>query len=102
MSGHNLPDATLTVRYYWLRMWSEEMFGDFKKHGFDLESTMLHHAVRLSRLTLAVAFLYESGSALLPLAPFRRQPDHSSRIAASRGSQRSSRSQPLSNRSALH
>ena len=32
------------------------MFGDFKKHGFDLETTMLRHAPRLSRLTLAVAF----------------------------------------------
>ena len=55
----NLPDATLTVRYYRRRMWIEEMFGDFKKHGFDLEGTMLHHANRLSRLTLAVAFLYD-------------------------------------------
>jgi len=36
----------------------EEMFADFKKHGFDLESTMLHHFLRLSRLTLAVALLY--------------------------------------------
>jgi DDE family transposase len=54
----NLPDSTLTVRYYRRRMWIEEMFGDFKKHGFDLESTMLRHASRLSRLTLAVAFLY--------------------------------------------
>jgi hypothetical protein len=54
----NLPDPTLTVRYYRRRMWTEEMFGDFKKHGFDLESTMLHHVLRLSRLTLAVAFLY--------------------------------------------
>ena len=34
------------------------MFGDFKKHGFDLESTMLRHFLRLSRLTLAVAYLY--------------------------------------------
>ena len=55
----NLPDANLTVRYYRRRMWIEEMFGDFKKHGFDLEGTMLHHAARLSRLTLAVAFLYD-------------------------------------------
>ncbi len=55
----NLPDATLTMRYYRRRMWTEEMFGDFKKHGFDLEGTMLHHAARLSRLTLAVAFLYD-------------------------------------------
>jgi hypothetical protein len=54
----NLPDAALTLRYYRRRMWIEEMFGDFKKHGFDLESTMLRNAPRLSRLTLAVAFLY--------------------------------------------
>ena len=54
----NLPDASLTLRYYRRRMWIEEMFGDFKKHGFDLESTMLRNSPRLSRLTLAVAFLY--------------------------------------------
>ena len=54
----NLPDAALALRYYRRRMWIEEMFGDFKKHGFDLESTMLRNPPRLSRLTLAVAFLY--------------------------------------------
>jgi hypothetical protein len=36
----------------------EEMFGDLKKHGFDLECTLLRHFERLSRLTLAVALLY--------------------------------------------
>ena len=54
----NLPDQTLTLRYYRRRMWIEEMFGDMKGHGFDLESTMLRHFSRLSRLTLVVAFLY--------------------------------------------
>jgi hypothetical protein len=54
----NLPDQSLTLRYYKRRMWIEEMFGDLKRHGFDLESTMLRHFTRLSRLTLAVAFLY--------------------------------------------
>ena len=54
----NLPDRTLTLRYYKRRMWIEEMFGDLKGHGFDLESTMLRHFSRLSRLTLAVVFLY--------------------------------------------
>jgi hypothetical protein len=39
-------------------MWIEEMFGDLKKNGFDLERTMLRHFDRLSRLTLAVALLY--------------------------------------------
>jgi hypothetical protein len=54
----NLPDREMTLSYYARRMWVEEMFGDFKKHGFDLESTMLRHFLRLSRLTLAVALLY--------------------------------------------
>ena len=31
---------------------------DFKKNGFDLESTHLRHFLRLSRLTLAVTLLY--------------------------------------------
>jgi hypothetical protein len=54
----NLPDREMALRYYRRRMWTEEMFGDFKKHGFDLESTMLRDFLRLSRLTLAVAILY--------------------------------------------
>ena len=54
----NLPDLQTALRFYKRRMWIEEMFGDLKDHGFDLECTMLHSFVRLSRLTLAVAFLY--------------------------------------------
>lgn len=54
----NLPDRQMTLSYYARRMWIEEMFADFKKHGFDLENTMLRHFLRLSRLTLAVALLY--------------------------------------------
>jgi len=54
----NLPDLQTALRFYKRRMWIEEMFGDMKKHGFDLESSMLHSFLRLSRLTLAVAFLY--------------------------------------------
>jgi hypothetical protein len=54
----NLPDRPMALKGYARRMWIEEMFGDLKKHGFDLESTMLHNFVRLSRLTLAVALLY--------------------------------------------
>ncbi len=54
----NLPDRQMTLSYYVRRMWVEEMFGDFKKHGFNLELTMLRHFERLSRLTLAVALLY--------------------------------------------
>jgi Transposase DDE domain len=55
----NLPDRQLTLQAYRLRMWIEEMFGDLKRHGFDLESTMLRSFIRLSRLTLAVALLYD-------------------------------------------
>ena len=54
----NLPDRQMALNAYARRMWIEEMFGDLKKHGFDLESTMLHNFVRLSRLTLAVVLLY--------------------------------------------
>ncbi len=54
----NLPDQQMALKAYTRRMWIEEMFGDLKRHGFDLESTMLHSFVRLSRLTLAVALLY--------------------------------------------
>ena len=54
----SLPDRIIALRYYRRRMWTEEMFGDMKKHGFDLESTMLRDFLRLSRLTLAIAFLY--------------------------------------------
>jgi Transposase DDE domain len=54
----NLPERPMALRFYARRMWIEEMYGDFKKHGFDLERTMLRHFLRLSRLTLAVAILY--------------------------------------------
>lgn len=54
----HLPDQQMTLKAYARRMWIEEMFGDLKGHGFDLESTMLRHFQRLSRLTLAVALLY--------------------------------------------
>jgi hypothetical protein len=54
----NLPDKSMALRFYAFRPWIEEMFGDFKKHGFDLERTKLCHFQRLSRLTLAVAILY--------------------------------------------
>lgn len=54
----NLSTQKAALTTYRRRMWIEEMFGDFKKHGFDLESTHLRHFLRLSRLTLAVALLY--------------------------------------------
>jgi hypothetical protein len=46
------------VRLYNRRMWIEEMFGDIKGHGFDLELSRLRTPERLSRLTLAVCILY--------------------------------------------
>ena len=54
----NLTTAKKALRAYKRRMWIEERFGDFKAHGFDLESSHLRHFLRLSRLTLIVAFLY--------------------------------------------
>ena len=54
----NLSSAKETRKLYAVRMWIEEMFADFKGHGFDLEASRLDHFLRLSRLTLAVALLY--------------------------------------------
>ncbi len=54
----SLPTLPATLRAYRRRMWIEELFGDLKKHGFDLEHTHLRHVQRLSRLTLLVALLY--------------------------------------------
>jgi hypothetical protein len=54
----NLSTARLTRLHYSRRMWIEEMFGDFKGSGFDIEMTRLRHFLRLSRLTLAVALTY--------------------------------------------
>jgi len=54
----NLPQPQTTLAAYRLRMWIEEMFGDWKGHGVDIEQTRLHHVARLSRLTFAVALWY--------------------------------------------
>lgn len=43
------------IRHYARRMWTEEMYGDMKGHGFDLEATHLDDAHRIARLVLAVA-----------------------------------------------
>lgn len=55
----NLSDHKLVLQSYQRRMWIDEMFGDLKRHGFDLESTMLRTAEHLSRLTLVVAYLFD-------------------------------------------
>lgn len=50
--------AHAAVRHYRLRMWVEEMYGDLKDHGFDLEATHLRFCDRIERLMLAVAINY--------------------------------------------
>ena len=54
----NQPTVRAALRLYRRRMWIEEMFGDLKKHGFDLQSSHLRSFQRLGRLTLLVCLLY--------------------------------------------
>lgn len=54
----NLPTAETACKCYKQRMLIEEMFGDFKGKGFDLERTRLRHFHRLNRLVFCVALLY--------------------------------------------
>ena len=46
------------IELYKIRMWIEGMYGDLKKHGFDLESIHLRDCQRLSRLMLGVCLVY--------------------------------------------
>jgi hypothetical protein len=50
--------VSATIRLYKRRVWIEEMFGDMKGHGFQLELSRLRTPERLSRLTLAICILY--------------------------------------------
>jgi hypothetical protein len=54
----NLETPAAALQAYRRRMWIDELFGDLKRHGVDLEMTHLRHIERLSRLTLLVALLY--------------------------------------------
>lgn len=54
----NLTTPEEVMALYPLRMGTEEMFGDLKGHGFDLEATHLRNTHKLNRLTLAVGLLY--------------------------------------------
>ena len=54
----NFSTFRKTNRFYKKKMWLDEMFGDFKSNGADLEKSRLRHFLRLSRLTLVVALLY--------------------------------------------
>lgn len=47
-----------TIKLYKIRMWIEEMYGDMKGHGFDLESTHLRDTKRIERLTLGVCLAF--------------------------------------------
>jgi hypothetical protein len=46
-----------TLRRYQRRMWIEEMYGDMKGHGCDLEATHLGATTRIERLVFAVALV---------------------------------------------
>jgi hypothetical protein len=54
----NLPTRRAALRAYRRKMWLDELFGDLKRQGFDLEHSHLRHFARLSRLTLAIVLLY--------------------------------------------
>lgn len=54
----NIKCPALALRVYGRRMWIEEMFGDMKDNGFDLEATHLRAVERLNRMTLAVCLLF--------------------------------------------
>ena len=54
----SLPEASLALKAYRRRMWIEEMFGDWKRHGVRLEQTHLRGSAHLSRLVFLVALLY--------------------------------------------
>lgn len=51
-------DLRWVLRTYRRRMWIDEMYGDMKGHGFDLEATHLRHADRIERLMLGVCIAY--------------------------------------------
>jgi hypothetical protein len=52
------PGRNRLIRWYRLRMWVEEMYGDMKGHGFDLEATHLDDIDRIARLVLAVCLAF--------------------------------------------
>lgn len=54
----NLSTAAEVMALYPYRMWIEEMFGDMKSNGFDLEATHLRDTAKLNRLTVAISLLY--------------------------------------------
>jgi hypothetical protein len=51
-------DTPFLLKRYRRRMWIEELYGDLKGHGFDLEATHLLDADRLSRLILGICIAF--------------------------------------------
>lgn len=78
----SLLSLSAALKAYQHRPWIEETFGDLKDNGFDLESSRLHTAMHLHRLTLAVMLLYldllASGSRVIKNG-LRRLVDRTSR-----------------------
>lgn len=70
------------IRLYSRRMWVEELYGDLKGHGFDLEATQIRLTERLERLVLAVCLTFvwfiTLGSWVVKRG-FRHWVDHKSR-----------------------
>ena len=54
----NQSGTAFLLRLYRRRMWVEELYGDLKGHGFDLEATQLKNADRIARLVLAFCILF--------------------------------------------
>lgn len=52
------PVGRSTLRRCGKRMWTEEMYGDLKGHGVEVEATNLVHADRIDRLMLGVCWTY--------------------------------------------
>jgi hypothetical protein len=52
------PGRTSLLKIYRKRMWVEEMYGDMKGHGFDLEATHLQNVARISRLFLGICIVF--------------------------------------------
>ena len=54
----NQPSEAALLKIYRKRMWIEEMYGDMKGHGFDLEVTHLDDQERISRLFLGICMVF--------------------------------------------
>ena len=52
------PGQADLLKIYGQRMWVEEMYGDMKGHGFDLETTQLKQADRIGRLFLGFCIVF--------------------------------------------